>query len=130
IFLRPPGSRDDREPFPRVAYPLVGAVLAAWYGAKLAGRLLGQLPPGSLDWLGPAQPYSAPLAAGLAGLVAGWALRWPLNRAIGLFFRGFNWGFARTGRGYVRAVGLGLKIPVLVLLGYAALIGTGVWGYR
>jgi multidrug efflux pump len=129
IFLRPKGAADEREPFPRLAFPLVGAALAAWYGAGLVGRRLLDLPRGSLDWLGPAQPYSGYVAAALAGAALGWVLRGPANRFLGLFFRAFNWGFTRTGRGYVRAVGLALKVPLVFLLLYAGLIGTGVWGY-
>ena len=47
-----------------------------------------------------------------------------------LFARGFNWGFGRAGRVYVRLVGFGLRVPVLVVAGYVGLLAAGVYGYR
>jgi len=56
-----------------------------------------------------------------------------VNRAVapiaylgGLFTR----GFAASGRGYVKLVGLCLRVPLLVLAGYLAIVGAGVAGLR
>ena len=38
----------------------------------------------------------------------------------------FNRGFAATGRGYVKVVGFGLRVPLFVLAGYFAIVGVGV----
>ncbi|MBM3982714.1 MAG: efflux RND transporter permease subunit [Planctomycetes bacterium] len=51
---------------------------------------------------------------------------WPLT-ALGALF---NRAFAVTGRGYVRAVRFALRVPVLVLVGYAVIVGAGVAGFR
>ena len=40
----------------------------------------------------------------------------------------FNRAFAASGRGYVKLVGLGLRVPLLVLAGYLAIVGAGVAG--
>jgi len=42
----------------------------------------------------------------------------------------FNRGFAATGRGYVKIVGWGLRVPLLVLAGYFAIVGVGVAGLQ
>ncbi|MFO0798804.1 MAG: efflux RND transporter permease subunit [Gemmataceae bacterium] len=47
-----------------------------------------------------------------------------------LFGRGFDRLFGWSNRSYVRVVGFGLRVPVLILAGYAGLIAAGVYGYR
>ena len=47
-----------------------------------------------------------------------------------LFGRGFDRVFGWSNRFYVRTVGLGLRVPLLVLAVYAGLIAAGVYGYR
>ena len=47
-----------------------------------------------------------------------------------LFGRLFDRSFAWAGRGYVKVVGLGLRVPLLVLAGYAAIVSAGVAGFR
>jgi multidrug efflux pump len=51
---------------------------------------------------------------------------WPLTFLGGLFDR----GFAAAGRGYVKVVGLALRVPLLVLAGYAAIVAGGATGMR
>ncbi|HJZ60254.1 MAG TPA: efflux RND transporter permease subunit [Gemmataceae bacterium] len=41
----------------------------------------------------------------------------------------FNRAFAFSGRVYVRSVGFALRVPVLVLAGYAGLVAAGLFGY-
>ena len=53
-----------------------------------------------------------------------------MNLVFGWFFALFNFGFKRTGRFYVRAVGFALRVPVLVLAGYAGLVAAGALGYQ
>jgi multidrug efflux pump len=61
----------------------------------------------------------------LVGRVFGW-----LFLPFTLFERGFNRLFSWSGRSYVKIVGLGLRVPLLVLAGYAGLMVAGVYGYR
>ena len=65
-----------------------------------------------------------PKAPGLVGRIVGYVF-YPLT----LFFRGFNRAFSFSGRLYVRVVGFGLRVPVVVLAGYAGLVAAGVVGY-
>ena len=47
-----------------------------------------------------------------------------------LFGRLFDRSFAWVGRGYVKVVSLGLRVPLVVLAGYAAIVSAGVAGFR
>ena len=47
-----------------------------------------------------------------------------------LIGRAFDWAFNMSGRGYVKIVSLGLRVPLLVLVGYAAVVGAGVTGFQ
>ncbi len=49
--------------------------------------------------------------------------------AFGWFFRIFNWGFDRLGRGYTSLVGKLIRVPILVLGLYLVLVGLGYRGY-
>ena len=49
---------------------------------------------------------------------------------LSLFERGFNSSFNWSGRIYVRIVGMGLRVPLLVLVGYIGLMIAGAYGYR
>jgi multidrug efflux pump len=44
--------------------------------------------------------------------------------------RGFDRTFGWSNRAYVKVVGFGLRVPLLVLAGYGGLIAAGVYGYR
>ena len=61
------------------------------------------------------------------------AKRDPLTIAVdfllGWFFRLFNWTFRISMRGYVGLVGKLLRVPALVLVVYAGLLGLTGWGY-
>ena len=53
-----------------------------------------------------------------------------INLVFGWFFWLFNKGFAGLGFGYVWTVGVAIRIPLVVLAGYAGLLIAGVVGYR
>ena len=53
-----------------------------------------------------------------------------LNLLFGWLFWLFNRGFRLSGRGYVRVVGWLLRVPLLVLVGYAGIVSAGAWGYQ
>ncbi|QDU20840.1 efflux RND transporter permease subunit [Urbifossiella limnaea] len=111
LLLKPHTDASGREPLPRVAFPLAGAALAYLY---LTDHLRPHLPP-LAGWV-------VPLAAGVVGAVAGYALRVVLNRVLGVLFTGFNRGFDAATEGYVRVVGLMLRGAPLVLVGYGGLL--------
>jgi multidrug efflux pump subunit AcrB len=47
-----------------------------------------------------------------------------------LFGRAFDWLFRLTGRGYVRVVGVALRVPILVLVAYAVIVAAGAAGFQ
>jgi multidrug efflux pump len=53
-----------------------------------------------------------------------------LNVLCGWLFWVFNRGFKLSGRAYVKLVGVALRVPVLVLAGYAGLVAAGAWAYQ
>jgi multidrug efflux pump len=122
LLLRPREAHDEREPLPRLAFPLLGAGLAYWFLTAHVGRWAEQLPAEWQAGLGPAAPWLVPVAAGLAGALAGWLLAGALNRVLGWLFGGFNAGFNAVTAGYIRAVGATLRVGLLVLLGYGGLL--------
>jgi multidrug efflux pump len=66
---------------------------------------------------------------GMISLVLGYLtgpLLFPLTFVSHWFNRAFSW----TGRMYVRIIGFGLRVPLLVLAGYGGLLIAGVYGYR
>jgi multidrug efflux pump subunit AcrB len=76
----------------------------------------------SMDWL-------APAAAVALGALAGWVVSRPLNFILGWFFRQFNVGFNRATGMYTKAVGMLLRVSVLVLLVYGGLLGLTYLGF-
>ncbi len=56
-------------------------------------------------------------------------LTWLLDLALGWFFRLFNFGFGKATNAYVRAVGGLLRVSVVVLLVYGALLGLTYYGF-
>lgn len=55
---------------------------------------------------------------------------WLVDMTLGWFFRLFNAGFQFSARTYTSTVGKLLRVPVLVLLVYAGLLGLTWWGYN
>src|SRR5262249_13179089 len=63
------------------------------------------------------------------GGVLGWFLIRPVNWALDIFFRGFNWVFERATQAYGTTVGWGLRLSVIVLILYVGLIGLTGFGF-
>src|SRR5262249_12287101 len=111
------GETSRLEPLPRLAFPLVGALLA-WQAPAL---------PFSLS---PPLPLSlAPYLLMLAGAVIGWLVSRPLNWLLGTAFRAFNVGFNRATAGYVGLVGGLLRVSVLILVIYGGLLALTYFGF-
>ncbi|MCE9565172.1 MAG: efflux RND transporter permease subunit, partial [Planctomycetes bacterium] len=47
-----------------------------------------------------------------------------------LIGRAFDWSFNLSGRGYVKLVGLFLRVPLLVLVGYGAIVAGGIVAFQ
>jgi multidrug efflux pump len=136
ILLRRPGT--GQKPFPSLLCPAIGAGLG--YLAYLAFFPILGVVTGDADWvpalarklggwkarLGPEQWWAAPAIVMLPAAVVGSLL---MNPALERFFRLFNRIFGLAGRGYVRIVRFGLRVPVVALTGYVGLLTAGVIGY-
>jgi multidrug efflux pump len=70
------------------------------------------------------------LPGGVAGGLAGWFIIRPVNSALGWFFRGFNRLFEGMTAIYAWIVGKSLRLYLLVLTGYAGLLGLTWWEFQ
>jgi len=111
LLRRKEEEEAAHEVLPRLAFPALGA----WFGYEL---LTPWLAAALGRWSG-----LAPWLAVLLGAVVGSLLGWPLNRILDRAFRLFNRGFNYCTRIYTRAVGLTLRVSVLVLVVYVGLLG-------
>ncbi|MDB5313889.1 MAG: cation/multidrug efflux pump [Gemmataceae bacterium] len=122
LLLKPKAAGEEKEPLPRVVFPLLGAAAAYFFLTGHVGRWVALLPPQGQGWLAPAAGWLVPAVAGGAGGAAGYFLRVVLNRALGWTFAGFNVGFDAVTAWYIRVVGVTLRVGPLVLLGYGGLL--------
>jgi multidrug efflux pump len=113
LLLKPKGSGEEREPLPRLFFPLLGAGLAYWL---LAAHLR------DVPQLAALPHWAVPVLAAFAGGLAGWFLRVVLNRTLGYLFAGFNAAFEATTRGYLVALAGILRVSLVVLLVYGGLL--------
>jgi multidrug efflux pump subunit AcrB len=63
------------------------------------------------------------------GAVVGYLVARPLNEALGVLFRGFNWVFDKTTTGYGHVVSWCLRLRVVVLAVYVGLLGLTYFGF-
>jgi multidrug efflux pump len=135
---RKPGRHGEqgKEALPWWSFALFGGLASVWL-----------LPPEFVAWLGlpvdeavggaaPAGLKATLFTSGttcirfLPGAVAGGALGWfairPVNRALGVFFRGFNTVFEWATHAYGKTVAWCLRLSAVVLLVYVGLIGFTV----
>jgi multidrug efflux pump len=136
---RNPGAHggQGKEALPWWGFALFGGLATAWLLAPVLGPKLG-LPadgePGAshgglaatLRTWGVYLVLFLPGAA--AGGVLGRVVIRPVNRVLGAFFRGFNRVFERATHVYGKTVGWSLRLSVIVLLVYTALIGLTGFG--
>jgi multidrug efflux pump len=78
----------------------------------------------------PAAVWGLEAGVFLAGAVVGWLAGVVVNRALGAFFRGFNWLFEVTINGYGKVVALLLRLSVVTLAVYAGLMVLTYVGFK
>ena len=138
---RKAGEHGDqgKEALPWWSFALLGGLASVWLLGPTLGVWLG-LPPD--DETGQPAPgglkaalvssiiYVALFLPGMiAGGALGWFLIWPVNWALGHFFRGFNWVFDIVTRAYGKIVSWCLRLSLIVLLIYLGLIGMTGFGF-
>src|SRR5205814_3416067 len=121
------------------SFAIFGGLLSLWilktiFSNQLAGELDASASGASVSALkATLLAWGMNLALFLPGVIAGGALGWfiirPVNWALGIFFRGFNWVFDRATNAYGRVVGWSLRLSVIVILVYVGLIGLTGFGF-
>ncbi len=138
ILLKAHGhGHAKQEALPRSGIALLGALGCYFLLTSTVAGLLGVHLPISGHGESGEHAASSPSAVwGLrtgvffGGLIAGWLVATAVNRALGEFFKGFNWVFDRTIKGYGSIVSLLLRLSVIVLAVYGGLIGLTVLGFQ
>jgi multidrug efflux pump subunit AcrB len=130
LLLKPKTAESVRRPMPRLAFGALGGLLGYLFLTRHVPVVVGWLPAGWQDRIGQLELWHAQVAAVAVGAVIGLALGGILNRLLAAFFAVFEWGFTISGRAYVKIVGLGLRIPIIALLGYATIVGSGITGFQ
>jgi multidrug efflux pump len=141
ILLKPHAHGEHghagQEALPRPGIAILGGLAAYFFLAAPVGKLVGI----DLDHHEPgAAEAAAHASAGavwgvragvfLVGFIAAWVVAFVVNRALGAFFRGFNWLFDVTINGYGKAVGLLIRLSVIALAVYAGLMGLTYLGFK
>jgi multidrug efflux pump len=130
-LLLKPRKKGTYDPLPRWAFALLGGWLGWEYLAPVANPWIAGLEGklgGVTGWswsAGQAGPWLVAAACAAAGWLAGK----PLNWVLGGMFRAFNAGFELATAGYVRSVGLALRLGAVVLVVYAGLLGLTYCGF-
>src|ERR687888_1254450 len=137
-LIKPPGEgheAKDREALPRLGIALICGFLAYHFLTPTLMPLFGLsgLEPGVHEELGQASSTLVlwALRGGLflGGGVVGWLFSPLINRLLAGFFKGFNWFFARVIDSYGRAVGMVLRLSVVVLVIYGGLLSLTYLGF-
>jgi len=112
-LLLKPRDKGIIKPLPWLAFVVAGG----WLGWEFLttwivdGNRLPGVDAESLPWI-----------AAVIGGVLGGLVSWPLNLLLGVLFKAFNKAFDLTATVYTWSVGRLLRVSVLVLVGYAALL--------
>jgi len=129
------GHVHKEDALPRAGIAILGGLLAAFLLLAPVGRWLG-IEVGGHGAPAEGEPASAAALWGLraavfaAGAIGGWLAGGLVNRFLGGFFHAFNWTFDRMIAGYGWAVGIMLRISVLVLLVYGGLMAMTYLGFK
>ena len=125
ILLKPHTGppAGTRQPLPGFAYAVIFALVFGLLIPPYLQPALAHVWPAAASyeiWL--------VVACGVVGCLAGWLLAPGGNFLLSIFFRGFNWFFELSTALYTSLVGWLLRLTVVVLLVYGALLYLTYWG--
>jgi multidrug efflux pump len=127
----------QQEALPRLGIAIIGGLLAYVFLLGPVGHLVGVEVVGhghggheAATHASPAAVWGLKVGVAVVGVIVGWLVAFVVNRALGAFFRGFNWVFDVTINGYGKAVGVLLRLSVIVLAVYAGLMGLTYLGFK
>ena len=127
LLLRPEAhGHTRRAPLPRLAFPLVLGLAGLWYVPKIVPGWVSV----PQEWPQGITFYLLATVGALAGALLGWLVANPINRCLGFAFGWFNRGFAWLTRGYTLTVRGLLRVPIVVLAGYAVLVWLTARGFE
>jgi multidrug efflux pump len=122
----------QQEALPRLGIAIIGGLIALVFLVAPIGHLVG-IEVGGHETAAPsstAAVWGLEAAVFLGGVVVGWLAAFIVNRALGAFFRGFNWVFDVTINGYGKAVSLLLRLSVVALAVYIGLMALTYVGFK
>jgi multidrug efflux pump len=127
----------QQEALPRLGIAIIGCLLAYVFLLGPVGHLVGIEVGGhghggseAATHASPAAVWGLKVGVAVVGVVVGWVLAFVVNRALGAFFRGFNWVFDVTINGYGKAVGVLLRLSVIALAVYCGLMALTYLGFK
>jgi multidrug efflux pump len=127
----------QQEALPKLGIAIIGGLIAFAFLVAPVGHLVGievgGHGHGSHETAAPpstAAVWGLEAAVFLGGVIVGWLAAFIVNRALGAFFRGFNWVFDVTINGYGKAVSLLLRLSVIALAVYVGLMGLTYVGFK
>jgi len=135
-LIKPHSSeRGEREALPRLGIALLFGFLAYWLLTPALAHLFGISMPAHGNYAKVVHESNTVAVWMLRGVVfvvgsiVGWLLSPLINRALGGFFKGFNWVFNCLINVYGRTVAMLLQVSVIVLLVYGGLLGLTYLGF-
>ncbi|MFO0897631.1 MAG: efflux RND transporter permease subunit [Pirellulales bacterium] len=118
-------GHDGREALPWWGLAAIGGLLSVWLFGQAFFAWFRALRPDSEAWL----LWVTNFAAFLPGAAVLWWVTKPINKALAVFFRGFNWVFDRITDLYGRTVARCLRLSAIVLILYVGLLGLTYFGF-
>ncbi len=127
------GHEHTREALPWWIFILIGGLVsvsllkpmvAGYFNLPLGDAAIDAAYPGYLPYLVFAVAF---LPGAVAGGILGWFIIRPVNYVLGKVFRGFNVIFDKITIGYGWTIGHGLRVCVLILFVYGALLYATYW---
>ncbi len=131
------GAHAHREVLPRfglvvlfglIAYALLPAYVGPMMGMEVGGAG-GHAAHGAESHATTSSTWVVRAVCFVLGGIVGFLLSGIINRLLDTFFRGFNWAFDILVKMYGRAVGMALRISVIMLIAYVGLIYLAYLGF-
>jgi hydrophobic/amphiphilic exporter-1 (mainly G- bacteria), HAE1 family len=134
MFMRPSsgkaGSAPSAQPLPRLALAMaVGFAVAVLLAGRTTNLVQGMAAAQQQAIVAALIPWAVRLGLFVAGGIAGWLVAGLINRALVLFFRGFNGAFDYGTSGYAFAIRGMVRRVAIVMIVFVGLVALTGWGF-